>query len=275
MATAAIMRKSSVFRALLIFAVMSSPSVAAIYSAALNSAASNIYAFKPLDVVFPGFVRSDLSDRPSGYRGFSGFVDEVRNAVKLGGGAPDIPQEATRSLVKIDPEISTRDPTYEESIPIRTGQAAQGEETTEVYLGFSVKQILNEIPAEGANSREHSTRSAGLYGSSSIHLASPVGHRGSLGAVSTIHSGGFLSTQNVFTTSGFGLDLRPLAYPNDPNDLGNGPYISRESDDPDVEKKLKSLRQMVLNLVFNPVVYFTLMVIFVIMIMARFRRRSS
>ena len=200
-------------------------------------------------------------------------MDEVRNAVTSGGGAPNIPQGTTRPLTKIDPEIQTRDPTYEASIPIRTGQTANGEETTEVYVGFSVKQILTEIPAGDAKSRGRASRSAGVYGSPSTRLAAPVSRGGSLSA-GGIHSGGFLSTHNVFTTSGFGLDLRPLAYPNDPNDLGNGPYISRESDDPDVAKKLKSLRQMVLNLVFNPVVYFSLMVIFVLMIMARFRRRS-
>ena len=68
--------------------------------------------------------------------------------------------------------------------------------------------------------------------------------------------------------SGFGFDLEPLVYP---KDLGNGPYHGLNSDDPEVEKSLKALRRMVLDLVFNPFVYFSAMIAAVLMFMARFR----
>lgn len=274
MPMATIMKNSNVVRALLVFVVISTPSMAAIYSAttALNSAAPDSLAFKPLDIIFSGNTRPNHRQRPEGYRGFSGFVREVRSAVKSTGGTRRISQGRSRSFTNFGAEIQTADPTYETSIPIRTGRNSGTEETTEVFVGFSVKQILSAGPPGGKITGERSSNSIGSTTGSAIGLGGASGRRGSSGSGGNFLGGGFLTTGGFFTTSGFGLDLRPLTYP---KDLGNEPYVRRQPNDPDINKRLKALRQMVLDLVFHPLVYFSALVVFVLMFMSRFRKPAG
>jgi hypothetical protein len=270
MPTAAIMKDSKIIRALLVFAAISLPYVAVILSAKadVNIAAPDINTYRPLHVIFPGLVQRDLSQRPEGHRGFAGFVQEIRSAVRSTGGAPRATRARDRSFSQISVASQTTDPTYETSIPMRVGNKSRTGETAEVFLGFSVRQILNDGPHAGTITGERRSNKVGNNRNQTNRLSSASIRRGSLSTGRNWFSGGFLSAEGSFTMSGFGLDLQPLRYP---NDLGNGPYLSPHATDLENSKGLIALRKMVLDFVFNPFVYFTVLVISVYMFMARFR----
>ena len=274
MPIAAIMKKSNIVRALLVFMAISSTSTAAIYSArtGLTSAAPDIFAYKPSDVIFPGFVQRDLRQRPDGYRGFSGFVQEVRVAIQAAGGAPRTVQAGNTSFAENSNQSQTSDTTYESSVPIKMGKNSPAGETTEVYLGVSVTQILSEIPTTGpitgggpaTNIRNNHRQASGLS-STSVR-------GGSLSSSGNWLSGSFFSTGNSSGLSGFGFDLRPNSYS---TDLGNRPYVSRQRSDAKNSKGLKALRTLVLDMFFNPFVYVSILIVAVLMFMARFRSRIA
>jgi hypothetical protein len=84
-------------------------------------------------------------------------------------------------------------------------------------------------------------------------------------------TGGFLSSAGSGGSGGFGFDLRPMDFSADLSDPNyRGPGRTEE----EVSKSLKKLRRIVLDLVFNPIVYFGFLVLSVLMFMARFRASS-
>jgi len=230
MPAAAIMKQSNIIRVLLVVMTISSSSTAAIYSATsnLDSAVWDIYALKPSDIIFPGFVQPDLRLRPEGYRGFSGFVREVRGAVQSTGGAPRTQQAQVRSFRESSAGSQTPDATYETSIPIRLGKDSGTGNTAEVFLGFSVKQVLNEIPATGTIAGERPANNVGKNRQQATGLSGASVRGGSLSRRGNWLGGGFLATGDSVWISGFGFDLRPLSYPTYP---GNGPYFNPDSPD--------------------------------------------
>ena len=264
------MKKSNVVRALLVLIAISSPSTAAMYSGVTgsNSRVTVIYAFKPSDVIFPGFERPEFSQRPEGYRGFSGFLQEIRRAVQSTGGAPRTNRVRDTPLAENSVGSQTTDNIYESSIPIQVRNNSRTGDTTEIYLGISVRQILNPIlstetitgkrPANGV--RKNRRQGNGLS------LASVRGESGS--SESNWLSGSLLSTGNSGGISGFGLNLQPLSYP---DDLGNEPYFGPQLTDAENTKGLIALRRIVLDLVFIPFVYFSALIVAALMFMARFR----
>jgi len=270
MPTATIIKKSSLVRTLLIFAAITSPSTAAMYTARVGFGAlgPNIYAFKPMDVIFPGFVQPGQRERPEGYQGFSGFVQEVRNAVLSRGGVPLVDLNRDTPFADSAAGITREDPTFASSIPIKLGPDSRPGNTAEVFLGFSVKQIVDQIPAAVPLTGDRPETGSRISRPQGPSLSAPASLGGSLGAGSNWLSGGFLSLGGSGANSGFGIDQKPLTFP---SDLGNGPYVNPNADDPGTEKSLRALRKMVLDLVFNPFVYFTALIVSILMFMARFK----
>ena len=265
-------KKSNIVRALLVFLAISPSSKAAIYSPATgpNTGAPVIYAFKPSDVIFPGFVQTDLRQRPDDNRGFSGFVEEVRNAVNSARGGASLTNRAEAASLA-DRRTGSQSPyaTYEASIPIKLEPNSRTGDKKEIYLGVSVKQIVSEIPPAGTaileRSKNGATENRAWGGGSS---SGSVRGRSLSSSSSGWLSGGFLSTGGATGLSGFGFDLQPMSFP---ADQGNGAYVNTGSGDVEVTKGLKALRRIVLDLVFNPFVYFGGLIVAVFMFMARFR----
>jgi hypothetical protein len=269
MPTAAIIKEANIVRTLLVCMAIFAPTTAVIHSAKadINSAAHDIYALKPLDVILAGFVQADFSKRPEGYRGFSGFVQEVRNAVRSTEGAPRTERAQDRSSAANSAESQATDPTYESTIPIKVGQNSRTGDTAEVYLGTSVRQILDEIPPTGTTSQQRSESSVGTNRQQGGILASASVGGVSLSSGGNWLSGGFLSTGNSDGDSSFGFSLRPLSYP---SDLGNGPYFPRTAGT-ESPKDVIALRKLVVDMLFNPLVFFIILIICVFMFTARFR----
>ena len=267
------MKKSNIVRTLLVVMAIYSPSMAAIYSPStkFNAAAPDIHAFKPTEIVFPEFLEPDLTPRSEGYSGFSGFVQEIRNAVRSSGGAPRRNRTRGTSPAGNTAARQTADTNHESSIKIKLGPNSGTGDTAEVYLGVSLKQVLNEIPSPDSISGDRPAKSAGNNSPNKNKVSAGSAGGGSLGGGSWFR-GGLLSTGNSGWSLGFGFDMTPLNYP---TDLGNGPYISPQSSDEEVSKSLKALRRMVIDLVFNPYVYFSLLIISILMFMARIRGPSS
>ncbi|MDA1323222.1 MAG: hypothetical protein O3C34_00610 [Proteobacteria bacterium] len=270
------MKKSNIVRVLLVLMAMSPSSMAAIYSAVTgpNTGAPAIHAFKPSDVIFPGFIQTDLRQRPEDNRGFSGFLEEVRNAVNStrgGASLTDRAEDASLANRRRD-KGQSRNATYESSTPIKLEPNSSTGATTEVYLGVSVKQIVSEIPPAGTiilerptnGTTENRARGKGSY-SGSVK-------GGALGSGGSWLRGGFLSTGEANGLSGFGFDLQPMSFP---TDQGTGAIFGAGPGEIEVTKGLKALRRIVLDLVFNPFVYFGGLIIAVFMFMARFRSTSA
>ena len=157
---------------------------------------------------------------------------------------------------------------YESSIPIKLEPNSRTGDTTEIYLGVSVKQIVREIPPAGTIILERPTNGATENRARGKGSSSGSFRGGSLISGGGLLSGGFLSTGGGNGLSGFGFDLQPMSFP---NDQGNGAIFSAGPGEVEVTKGLKALRRIVLDLVFNPFVYFGGLIVAVFMFMARFR----
>jgi hypothetical protein len=262
------MKKSNIVRTLFVVMVICSPSMAAIYSSgsSFDTAGQGLYAFKPTDVIFPGFLETDPARRPEGNGGFSEFVQEIRNAVRSTGGAPLRNRARRRPPDGDDIARPAADTAYDTSIKTQLAPNPSTGNAPEVYLGVSVKKVLEEIPPPNpvAGDRQ-ADRPSGTRPQS--NLSSGSIRRGSLGGSGWL-GGGFLSAGNSGWTSGFGLDLMPPKYS---SDLGNTPYVGGQGTDGEASKGLRDLRRVVIDLVFNPYVYFSLLILSVLMFMARFR----
>lgn len=274
MPPAAIMKKSNIGRTLLVLMAISSSSTAAIYSVGSGpgSGAPDIYAFKPLDLIFPGFLQRDFSQRPDGYGGFAGFLDDVRHAVQSQGGAPRPERIQEKSLAKKKAESKTADNSYESSFPIKVGRNSTSSNTTEIYLGFSVNQVLKRISSGETNIGVLPPTRAPQIRRRSNRSSSASARGRSLSSGSNWLSGGFLNSGNWTGNSGFGFDLRPLSFPGDP---GNGVTFVPPATDTENSKSLIALRRWVWGLFFSPFAYISVLVMSVFLFMLRFRNSPA
>ena len=266
---AALMRESTIIRALLVLMAVSSSSAAAIYSSGdgPRGGAPEVYAYKPSDVVFPGFVRSFSQHQPEGQDGFSGFVRELRDALRSKGGAPPPIQTDDKSFQNNDTPYHGLDAVEESTISLKVGRDQRPEDSPKIYLGVSVRQILHEIPSTGTFVGPRPSSGSGNGGRGGRLLSPASGGGGLLSSGETFLSGGFLSEAGSGGSSGFGFDLRPMSFPNDRLD---GTYVGPDGH-VEASKSLKALRRIVLDLVFNPFVYFGALIVSVLMFMTRFR----
>ena len=272
MTMAVIFNKLTVIWSFMAILAISSSATAVITADVTGPSNPDIFAFRSPDIVYPGIIQSDFSQRPEGQRGFSGFVEEVRSAVRPAGGAPPPGQANENPLLRNRIESLPAEITYDESLPVKIGTDTQTGQPTEVFLGLSVKQIVNDIPPSSSIIGERSRPTSGTR--------KRVGRLASIGSVrgSSISSGGswlsggFLSTGGSGGFTGFGFDLQPLTFP---ADLAIGVYTGPGRSEEEVSKSLKALRQIVLDLVFNPFVYFGGLVVAVLMFMSRFRSSSA
>ena len=264
------MNKSNLVRAFLVLMAISSTSTAAIYSGVTGpyTGATEIYAFKPLDIIFPGFVLPNSIKRPDGSRGFSGFVQEVRKAVQSNGGAPRSNRDRGASFVEDDTESQTADNSFETSVPIKVGENSRAGDTTEIYLGFSVKEILDPISPTETGNGEDTPNGVGRNRPRANISSSASVRGGSLSSGASWLGGSFFSTWDSGGATGFGFDLQPMSFS---NNLGNGLSGIPRSTNTETSKALIKLRKIVLDLVFNPFVYFSLLIVFVFLFMLRFR----
>lgn len=266
---AALMKESPIIRALLVLMAISSSSAAAIYSSeeGPRGGGPTVYAYKPSDVVFPGFVRSYSQHRPEGQDGFSGFVHQLREAIRSKGGAPPPIKRDDRSFGSSNTAYQRSNTVEESTVSLKVGRNRQSEDSARVYLGVSVRQILHEIPPTGTFVGPRPASSAGSSRVRGRLLSSAAGGGGLLSGGETFLSGGFLSEAGSGGSSGFGFDLRPMTFPTDP---AGGTYVG-PGGQVEVSKSLKALRRIVLDLVFNPFVYFGALIVSVLMFMTRFR----
>jgi hypothetical protein len=265
---AALIMESTIIRALLVLMAISPSSAAAIYSSGgPRGGLPAIHAYKPSDVVFPGFVRPYSQHRPEGHDGFSGFVYELREAIRSKGGAPPPVPAQDRSFLNNNRAYQEPDTTEDSSVSLKVGQDPRSENSARIFLGTSVRQILREIPPTATFAGPRPASSVGSVRLRGRLLSSASGGGGLLSGGETFLSGGFLSEAGSGGSSGFGFDLRPMTFPTDPP---GGAYVG-PGGQVEVSKNLKALRRIVLDLVFNPFVYFGALIVSVLMFMTRFR----
>jgi hypothetical protein len=268
------MKKLTIVRALMLFVAISSTATAAIYSTPANLSWPEMrnYAFKPSDTIYSGSAELDPRHWEDGSGGFSRFLQEIRNAILSTGGAPPSPSRNNGTPANSGDNQQFQDTNYEATVPIKVGNGERADDTAEIHIGASVKEILDEVPPAGTVFAEqpgnNSERSQSRGRIVSIGALGGGSTRGGSG----FHTCGFLSTGGAGGFSGFGFDLRQLTFPpllDDGLTIGNG-----QSEEENL-KSLKALRRIVLDLVFNPFVYFIGLAFTVFMFMSRFRMFMS
>lgn len=225
-----------------------------------------VYAVKPQNVVFPGFIEAERQRRPAQSRGLSGFVNDIRNFVRSSVGAPSANRFQTAFGTPDGSGANNSGGAYEPPFPIQVGQDARRRGWAEVTLGFSIKEVLLQIFSTGTTSAEFSVRRGG-------------------GPAGTSQSDWFGSWFGNWFDNWFGHndlrlasgpDFEPYTTPSlQPREIEDPPLLSPRPTHYGDMDAVMALRKKVLALLLNPYVFFSFLLFLIYLFIARFRRSAT